>query len=124
MVKYTNSRKYLITNHLKQRFCERILDKPYDGRLSIEEHSNLVKILYSIPEEKTWVNNLNIVHYLKQKYGNKKILILKYGNFWFICNESDIKNHYIVVTVYDSTKNTWSKSCVNKSKKIVDIKLG
>lgn len=122
MIKLENKRRYLITNHLRERYSERVLNLPYTGRLSEIDNSNLVKLLYSLKEEKSWVNNLNIVHYLRKKYGSDKIVILKHNEFWFICKESEIRNHYVVVTVYDSTKSIWNKSCVNKSKKLVEIK--
>lgn len=121
LIRYENNRKYILTKHLRQRYCERVLNRSYDGRLTKEEDTALMRIVYSAPEERTWVNNLNIVHHLKTKYGANKILILKHNSYWFICHESEVKNHYVVITVYDSTKYEWSKICRDKETKISQI---
>ena len=74
LIRYENNRKYILTKHLRQRYCERVLNRSYDGRLTKEEDTALMRIVYSAPEERTWVNNLNIVHHLKTKYGANKMI--------------------------------------------------
>ena len=45
-IRYENNRKYILTKHLRQRYCERVLNRSYDGRLTKEDGDNFIRCKY------------------------------------------------------------------------------
>lgn len=102
---------YRFTSHLRQRYYERVLNLEWRG---FSKHDNDLKRLFSTSiEQKSWVNDQNMVEYFKKKYGNCKVKLFKHTEtgLYFVCKRDEsITNLFMIVTCfYGNPLNTMYK---------------
>ena len=118
--------RYNFTKHLKDRYKERILNQK-----SKSSESNLCSLIlndvFSSKENRTWTNNIDLVLYLYETYGNANYIILESQTTIFVCikDESNLSLIHIL-TCWLKEKDLFLKNLhlnsMSKDAKIIRIK--
>lgn len=98
---------YRLTQHVRQRFYERVLNEEWKGQ-SLKD-KELITMFYDSKEMLGWQNNTHLVDYMRNKFGTTKIKLFKSeNNFIFVANRHEsIPNLFFIVTLYKSNEHGW-----------------
>jgi len=126
MNKIRNTRDFIITSHVRKRFCERILKMP---EANVEEflknnqskslvNKTILECIKEMEEEKSYLNNTSFMQILHEKYGNEgrfQVFVYKQMNVLFISEMkmSSKKTRNILKTCYALDSGYMLIRCLN-----------